>query len=256
MTCIFFNIFIYYVCIFILYSALICIFFQKISYQIAELLRYVRPLMAKTSGPKCMMQQQNSRCIYTMSTTSPLLVLLGFKVHTRGGARAGSHQQWPSSVAISLECLRHTGRRTERIACIFIYSTKWLQHKNYECQKYEKKSLIHENADANITCDFGAGDIRHYMSRFSQGQMASHIVSSVIVRLLDHILPTDPHENESFGFRFLRLWHVNVHLVSVEVSVERVAHTLVEAKGSERHNLRLQHRQTGSLSQLNFKNWQ
>ena len=51
------------------------------------------------------------------------LFILGFKVHTRGGTRAGSHKQRPSSgcrVAISLECLRHTGR-----ACIFIYSTKW-----------------------------------------------------------------------------------------------------------------------------------
>ena len=28
--------------------------------------------------------------------------------------------------------------------------------KNCECQKYEK-SPIHENADANITCDFGDG---------------------------------------------------------------------------------------------------
>ena len=38
------------------------------------------------------------------------------------------------------------------IACIFIYSTKLPQRKNYECQKYEKKSPIHKNADANITC--------------------------------------------------------------------------------------------------------
>ena len=31
--------------------------------------------------------------------------------------------------------------------------------KKYESRKYEKKSPIHENADANITCDFGDGDI-------------------------------------------------------------------------------------------------
>ena len=45
------------------------------------------------------------------------------------------------------------------IACIFIYiqqsgrSVKTMNAKN------TKKSPIHENADANITCDFGDGDI-------------------------------------------------------------------------------------------------
>ena len=56
---------------------------------------------------------------------------------------------------------------TERIACIVIYSTKWSYFKNYECQKYErKKSAIHDNSDANITYDFGDGDISRYRSRF------------------------------------------------------------------------------------------
>ena len=32
--------------------------------------------------------------------------------------------------------------------------------------KNMKKSPIHENADANITCDFGDGDISRYRSRF------------------------------------------------------------------------------------------
>ena len=31
--------------------------------------------------------------------------------------------------------------------------------------KIRKKSPIHENADANITCDFGDGDISHFRSR-------------------------------------------------------------------------------------------
>ena len=35
---------------------------------------------------------------------------------------------------------------------------KWPLRKTYESQKY-KKSPIHENADENITCDFGDGDI-------------------------------------------------------------------------------------------------
>ena len=30
---------------------------------------------------------------------------------------------------------------------------------NYKCQKYEKKSPIHENADATITCDFCDSDV-------------------------------------------------------------------------------------------------
>ena len=30
--------------------------------------------------------------------------------------------------------------------------------------KYEKKSPIHDNADANIACDFGDGDISRSMS--------------------------------------------------------------------------------------------
>ena len=57
------------------------------------------------------------------------------------------------------------------------YSTKWpLRKKLYECQKYEKKAPIHENADANITCDIG--DISRFRSRLPHG----HIVSSIIVR--------------------------------------------------------------------------
>ena len=36
--------------------------------------------------------------------------------------------------------------------------------------KHTEKSPIHENADANITCDFGDGDISRYRSRFPYGQ--------------------------------------------------------------------------------------
>ena len=32
--------------------------------------------------------------------------------------------------------------------------------------KIRKKSLIHENADSNITCDFGDGDISRFRSQF------------------------------------------------------------------------------------------
>ena len=59
--------------------------------------------------------------------------------------------------------------------------------------KNTKKSLLHEHADTNITCDFGDGDISRYRSRFphththththTHGQAGSHIASSIIVRL-------------------------------------------------------------------------
>ena len=54
--------------------------------------------------------------------------------------------------------------------------------------KKTKKSQIHENADVNITCDFGDSDISRCRSRLP----ASHIISSIIVRLR---LPSDtnPH---------------------------------------------------------------
>ena len=52
--------------------------------------------------------------------------------------------------------------------------------KNYECQKYEKiTDSCHENADANITCDFGDGDISRFSCRFPYTCM---FVSSIIVR--------------------------------------------------------------------------
>ena len=40
------------------------------------------------------------------------------------------------------------------------------------------------NADANITCDFGDGDISHSRSRLPHTHTDSHIVSSIIVRRL------------------------------------------------------------------------
>ena len=45
--------------------------------------------------------------------------------------------------------------------------------------KNTKKYQIHENADANITCDFGDGDISRSRSRLPHG----HTVSLIIVRL-------------------------------------------------------------------------
>ena len=36
--------------------------------------------------------------------------------------------------------------------------------------KIRKKSTIHENADASITCDFGDGDISRSRSRFTHAR--------------------------------------------------------------------------------------
>ena len=52
--------------------------------------------------------------------------------------------------------------------------------------KNTKKSLIHENADANITCDFGDNDISHSRSRFTHTHTHTHararLAGSMIVR--------------------------------------------------------------------------
>ena len=51
--------------------------------------------------------------------------------------------------------------------------------------KNEKKSPIHENADANITCDFGDGNIsrsRSFLSNTRDTYIHTHIASSIIVR--------------------------------------------------------------------------
>ena len=42
-----------------------------------------------------------------------------------------------------------------------------------------EKTAIHENADANITCDFGDNDVSRCSSRLPD----SHIVNPIIVRL-------------------------------------------------------------------------
>ena len=58
-----------------------------------------------------------SLCIFGLSMAPQFIQLnkLGFKVHTRAGIPAGRQQQRSSSgsrEAISLEYLRHTGRRS------------------------------------------------------------------------------------------------------------------------------------------------
>ena len=60
--------------------------------------------------------------------------------------------------------------------------------------KNTKKSHIHKNADANITCDFRDGDISRSRSRLPHARPAAHTashthghtVSSITARWLDH----------------------------------------------------------------------
>ena len=66
--------------------------------------------------------------------------------------------------------------------------------------KNTEKTPIHENADVNITCDFGDGDISRSRSRLLHGQTASHILSLIIVdsRTYHHtccVSHTDSHSN-------------------------------------------------------------
>ena len=105
------------------------------------------------------------------------LYILGFKVHTRAVPVVISNGHRAACEAIGLECLCHTGRHSVLHAYSNIQqsgrSVKTMNAKN------TKKSLIHENADSNITCDFGDGDISRCRSRFPHTCM---FVSSIIVR--------------------------------------------------------------------------
>ena len=58
--------------------------------------------------------------------------------------------------------------------------------------KNKKKSPIHENADANITYDFGDGDISRSRSRLPHSYIHTYIVSSIILRLSCLIVDLDP----------------------------------------------------------------
>ena len=98
------------------------------------------------------------------------LYILGFKVHTRvlvpvfisHGLRAvPALHAWVQS-AIRL----HNHRQLHQfIECIFICIQQSGRSVNPMNSKNKKNSAIHENADANITCDFGDGDISRFRSR-------------------------------------------------------------------------------------------
>ena len=56
--------------------------------------------------------------------------------------------------------------------------------KNMNPKNTRKKSLIHENADANITCDFGDGDISRLRVAYLTHAIHTCIASSIILRWL------------------------------------------------------------------------
>ena len=79
----------------------------------------------------------------------------------RDGATACSMRE-PSETALLHGC---KVQLHQLIACIFIYSKSGRNLQTMNARN-TKKSPIHENADANITCDFGDGEIIRYRSRF------------------------------------------------------------------------------------------
>ena len=83
----------------------------------------------------------------------------------RDGATACSIQE-PRETALLHGCKVQLHQLMGHGMHIHIFN-KVAVRKNYECQKYEKKSPIQENADVHITCDFGDGDISRSRSRFN-----------------------------------------------------------------------------------------
>ena len=69
--------------------------------------------------------------------------------------------------------------------------------------KNSTKSTIHENADANITCNFGGGDISRFRSRLP------HIVSSIIVRLI--LLLGGAMRITNFNLKIDRAYMMRIH---------------------------------------------
>ena len=91
------------------------------------------------------------------------------------GAPADQSQGCTCVSAAGVKCM--CTRRVKSGRCI-----KSMNAKNTE------KSTIHENADANITCDFGEGDINRSRSRLPHGQPYTYIVSSIILRYVVFVM--------------------------------------------------------------------
>ena len=70
---------------------------------------------------------------------------------------------------------------TTTVSCISSHAYSYIQQRGRSVETM-KESPIHENADANITCDFGDGDISRFRSRLPHTRPDGHIVSSIIVR--------------------------------------------------------------------------
>ena len=124
--------------------------------------------------------------IYVLCT---YYIILGFKVHTRvpvvisNGLRAAAARRYaksnlppqPPSAACSFHAysyIQQSGRRVKTVSA-----------------KNMKNSPIHENADANITRDFGDGDISRYRGRFPHTcSLARSLMGVSVAYVTNHVL--------------------------------------------------------------------
>ena len=100
--------------------------------------------------------------------------------------------------------------------------------------KNTEKSLIHENADANITCDFGDGVISRSRSRFTHkhthGQADRLIASSIIVGLLlQYVLHVRFSPQRIWQEEHVQLWirPYNITVLSADSGmIEQIVNTV------------------------------
>ena len=95
--------------------------------------------------------------------------------------------------------MRETRETALLHAWVQIHAYSYIQQSGHSVKsmnaKNTKKSLIHDNADANITCDFGDGDISRSRSRskffakHTDYVSDGHIISSIIVRYFGGNIP-------------------------------------------------------------------
>ena len=90
------------------------------------------------------------------------------------------------SIMITRCSMRGTRETALLHAWVQIHAYSYIQQSGHSVKtmsaKNTKKSPILENADANITCHFGDGDISSFGSRLTHRSTHGHIVSSITVR--------------------------------------------------------------------------
>ena len=95
-----------------------------------------------------------------------------------------------------------------------------------------KNSAIHENADANITCDFGDGDISRFRSRLPATLLARfreqrmQIVTEIIINYPHESHPTPPTATHKDNLRAMLL-----NVVAGKVASVRLPHLSCDRMG-------------------------